>query len=275
MTRAVTAATRVAGIIGDPVVHSRSPAMHNAAYAACGLDWVYVAFTVPAGSAADALRAARSLGLAGLNVTMPHKTDAAAACDELTPTARRLDAANTVSVGESGRLLGDSTDGPGFLAALAELGVDPNGRRVLVVGAGGAGRAIANALGERGAQVVVAARRPEAARAAAALANGEALALDAVDGTIADVDVIVNATPLGMRGEAPPIDTARLGATHVVFDTVYHPAETPLMVAARARGATVTNGLSMLVHQAAAAFRVLTGVEAPLDAMQAAAEGAQ
>lgn len=275
MTRAVTGATRVAGIIGDPVVHSRSPAMHNAAYAACGLDWVYAAFTVPAGGAADALQAARALGMAGLNVTMPHKTDAAAACDELTPTARRLDAANTVSLGEGGRLLGDSTDGPGFLAALAGLGVDSKGRRVLVLGAGGAGRAIANALGAVGAHVVVAARRKEAAITAAALANGEAIELQDVDGELADVDVIVNATPLGMRGEAPPFDPSRLGVKHVVFDTVYHPTETPLMVAARARGATVTNGLSMLVHQAAVAFRVFTGVEAPLDAMRTAAEHAQ
>jgi shikimate dehydrogenase len=272
VTRAVAGTTRVAGIIGDPVVHSRSPAMHNAAYAACGLDWVYAAFTVPPGGAADALRGAGALGLAGLNVTMPHKTDAAAACDELTPTARRLSAANTITVGEGGRLLGDSTDGPGFLAALSELGVDPNGRRVLVLGAGGAGRAIANALGEVGAHVVVAARRKEAAFTAATLADGEAITLDEIDGAIADVDVIVNATPLGMRGEGPPFDADRLGAMHVVFDTVYHPTETPLMVAARAKGATVTNGLSMLVHQAAVAFRVLTGVEAPLDAMRAAAE---
>ena len=246
--------------------------MYNAAYAACGLDWVYAAFTVPPGGAADALRGARALGLAGLNVTMPHKTDAASACDELTPTARRLDAANTIIVRDGGQLLGDSTDGPGFLTALGELGVDPNGCRVLVLGAGGAGRAIANALGEVGSHVVVAARRKEAALSAAALADGEAIALDEVNGALADVNVIVNATPLGMSGEAPPFDTDRLGAMHVVFDTVYHPRETPLMIAARARGATVTNGLPMLVHQAAVAFHVLTGVEAPLEAMRAAAE---
>jgi shikimate dehydrogenase len=274
VTRGVTGATRVAGIIGDPVAHSRSPAMHNAAYAACGLDWVYAAFTVPAGGAAGALQAARALRLAGLNVTMPHKTDAAAACDELSPTARRLGAANTVSVGDDGRLLGDSTDGPGFLAALAELGIEPMDHRFLVLGAGGAGRAITDALGGAGAQVVVAARRVEAARAAAALAHGEALGLDALDAAIAGADVIVNASPVGMRGEPPPFDAARLGPAHVVIDTVYHPAQTPLLAAARALGATAINGLPMLVHQAAVAFRILTGVEAPLDAMRTAAEHA-
>jgi shikimate dehydrogenase len=248
VTRGVTGATRVAGIIGDPVAHSRSPAMHNAAYAACGLDWVYAAFTVPAGGAAGALQAARALRLVG--------------------------AANTVSVGDDGRLLGDSTDGPGFLAALAELGIEPMDHRFLVLGAGGAGRAITDALGGAGAQVVVAARRVEAARAAAALAHGEALGLDALDAAIAGADVIVNATPVGMRGEPPPFDAARLGPAHVVIDTVYHPEQTPLLAAARALGATAVNGLPMLVHQAAVAFRILTGVEAPLDAMRTAAEHA-
>lgn len=246
--------------------------MHNAAYAECGLDWAYGIFRIPAADVDGALRAARALGLAGLNITMPYKADAALECEELSPTATTLGAVNTVRVREDARLFGDSTDGPGLLAAIAEIDVDPAGRRFLVLGAGGAGRAIALALGEAGAEVTVAARRLVAARAAATLAGGEACTLADVDGMLADVEVVVNVTPLGMQGEQPPFDASKLEATHVVVDTIYHPAETPLLAIARDRGATVANGLAMLVHQAALAFRLLTGMDAPLATMRAAAE---
>ncbi|MGH8999095.1 MAG: shikimate dehydrogenase family protein, partial [Acidimicrobiia bacterium] len=136
------ATTKVVGVIGDPVRHSLSPAIHNAAFAACGLDWVYVAFPVARGSGGAAVGAAAALGLAGLNVTMPHKEDAASACDDLTADAAALAAVNTVVVGAGGRTLGDSTDGGGFLAALAADGIDVAGRSVLVLGAGGAARAV-------------------------------------------------------------------------------------------------------------------------------------
>lgn len=272
MTAAVGGATRVAGIIGSPIEHTRSPAIHNAAFAALDLDWVYVAFPVAHGEAASALAAARTLGVAGLSVTMPHKSDAAAACDELTPTARTLAAVNTVVV-RDGVLLGDSTDGPGFVAAACEEGIETVDRRVLVLGAGGAGRAIAHALGAAGADVVVAARRREAAAAAAALAGStESYGLEGVEPVVEGMDVVVNATPLGMHGEAPPFDASVLTPRQFVVDTVYHPAETPLLAAARARGVPAVNGLGMLVHQAALAFRAFTGVDAPLDVMRAAAQ---
>lgn len=272
MTKAVGGATRIAGIIGSPIEHSRSPAIHNAAFEAVGLDWVYLAFPVAAGQGGAALAAARTLGVTGLSVTMPHKSDAAAACDVLTPTASALDAVNTVVVRDA-VLMGDSTDGPGFLAALRDEGVEPAERRVLVLGAGGAGRAIAHALGVAGADVVVAARRGEAASAAASLAGSkESCALDALDGLVESVDIVVNATPLGMNGEAPPFDPSRLTPRQLVVDTVYHPSETPLLAAARARGVPATNGLGMLVHQAALAFRAFTGVDAPLAVMRAAAQ---
>jgi shikimate dehydrogenase len=266
--RTITGATRVVAVIGDPVGHSRSPAMHNAAFAALGLDWVYVALPVARGDGAAAVRAVTTLGLAGLNITMPHKADAAAACDDLAPEASALGAVNTV-VNAGGTLLGDSTDGDGFLRALHDEGITPAGQRVLVVGAGGAARAITHALGRVGARVTVAARRPEAARSAAALApDADATGLDGI--AVESFDVVVNATPLGMDGEAPPFDTAELHAGQFVYDTVY-PIETPLLGEARARGLRAAGGLGMLVHQGALSFSLWTGVAPPLDVMRAAA----
>jgi shikimate dehydrogenase len=266
--RAITGATRVVGIIGDPVGHSRSPAMHNAAFHALGLDWVYVAFPVARGRGAAAVRAVTALALAGLNVTMPHKADAAAACDDLSPEAAALGAANTV-VNADGALVGHSTDGDGFLRALDDEGIEVTGRHVLVVGAGGAARAITHALGRVGANVTVTARRPDAARSAASLApDGDATGFDGI--AVERFDVIVNATPLGMDGEAPPFDTAKLHTGQFCYDTVY-PVETPLLRDARARGLRATGGLGMLVHQGALSFSLWTGVEPPLEVMRAAA----
>lgn len=274
MTAPVTGHTKVCGIIGDPITHTRSPSIHNAAYAACGLDWVYVAFAVPAGMAADAIAAMRSLSLAGLQVTMPHKADAAVSCEELSATAAALGAVNTVVV-RGGRIVGDSTDGEGLLRALGDEGVDVASARVVLLGAGGAARAIAHALGGAGAQLTVAARRLDAAKIAAGLASGaDAIGIDSVGDVIPDATVVVNATPLGMAGEDPPFDPALLHDGQLVLDTVYHPAETPLIAAARANGARAVNGIGMLVHQAAISFTTFTGVDAPLDAMRAAAEQA-
>jgi len=272
---AVSGFTTVVGVIGDPVRHSLSPAIHNAAFAALGLDWVYVAFPVPRGRGGAAVAAARDLGLAGINVTMPHKEDVAAACDDLTPDAAVLRSVNTVVSRPGGWMLGHSTDGPGFLAALAEEGIAVEGRRSLVLGAGGSARAVVLALDGAGAEVIVAARRPEAAAAAAGLgASARAIALEEVDALVSGVDLLVNATPLGMAGEGPPLDPARLGPAQVVVDLVYDPAETPLVAAARARGARASNGLGMLVHQAARSFELWTATEAPLAVMRQAATAA-
>ncbi len=255
--------TRVTGLIGDPIGHSRSPAILNAAFAATALNWVYLAFPVPAGAGAAALQAVRTLGLAGVTVTMPHKSDAAAACDELTPVAAALGAVNVVTASAPNhplgshqldvRLLGSSTDGEGFLRSVRDEGFEPGGRRALVLGAGGAARAIVLALGAAGAEVTVAARRRDAAASAAALApDGAAATLADVDPGVADL--VVNATPLGMRGELGPVDAERLNPQQLVVDTVYHPMETPFLAAVRARGIPSINGLGMLVYQAALAF---------------------
>jgi shikimate dehydrogenase len=263
--------TIVTGIIGEPVAHSRSPAIHNAAYQAVGLDWVYVAFPVPVGSVRDALVGLAALGGAGCNVTMPHKAEAARACHQLDASAAALGVVNTV-VTRPGCLAGSSTDGAGFVDAAREADVALDGASVLVVGAGGAARAVTHALGAVGAHVVVAARRPEAAAEVAALATGgRGVALDAVGADVAASDVVVNATPLGMGGEPPPFDPAALHAGQVVFDAVYAPPDTPLLAAARGAGARALNGLGMLVHQAARSFTLLTGQPAPLEVMWAAA----
>ena len=269
MSGAISGATRVAGVIGDPVAHSRSPAIMNAAFTAAGLDWVYVAFPARAGRGSEAVKAARDLGLVGLNVTMPFKAEAAGACDELTPAAMTLGAVNVVTVDPAGRLLGSSTDGAGFVRAVREEGLDPAGRTAVVCGAGGAARAIVVALGDVGAHVTVAARRRDAADTAAGLVAGAAaVTLDEVDP--AAFDLVVNATPLGMKGEDGPVAVDRLTSSQLVVDTVYHPLETPFLAACRARGVPCTNGLGMLVHQAALAFEEWTGITAPLDAMRAA-----
>ncbi len=275
MSDAPTGSTRVAAVIGDPVEHSRSPAIHNAAYAALGLDWVYVALPVAAGRGAAAVRAVEVMGLAGLNVTMPHKADAAYACDELTPDARALGAVNAVWPRAGGGVIGDSTDGPGFLRALADEGVDPAGARVLVLGAGGAARAVVLALGRAGADLTIAARRLGAADDAAVLApSARAIELAAAAAALATTDILVNATPLGMGDEALPFPASALHPGLFVADTVYHPLETPLLRAARAAGARGANGLGMLVHQAAIAFTAWTGQTAPIDVMRRAAEAA-
>jgi shikimate dehydrogenase len=274
----ISATTRVAAVIGDPVRHSLSPRLHNAAYAALGLDWVLVAFEVADGHAAAAIDAARALDLVGYAVTMPHKTAIAALCDDLSPDAAALRSVNTVTVLADGRIAGDSTDGAGFLRSLADAGVDPAGRTVLLLGAGGAARAVARSLGGAGAKVLVAARKPEAATAAAALAGGTAVDWGERDAVAATATIIVNATPLGMgplgtgAGAAGrlPFDEGVFGPGHAVVDLVYHPIDTPLLRAAAARGAVTVSGLGMLVHQAALQVERWSGQPAPLAEMQTA-----
>lgn len=272
----ITAATRVAGVIGAPVRHSLSPRLHNAAYEALGLDWVYLAFEVPDGDARAALDAVRTFGLVGLSVTMPHKTAVAALCDDLSPDARALRSVNTVTPMAGGRLAGDSTDGEGFLRSLAEEGVEVSGRRALVLGGGGAARAVARALAASGARVEVTARRADAASEAAALADGTVVDWSERTNAATKCDIVVNATPLGMAGHttvAIPSGTWR--TDQLVVDLVYQPLDTPLLSAARRSGARTVSGLGMLVHQAALQLERWAGRPAPIDAMRAAVIGPQ
>jgi len=259
--RPISGRTRLAGVIGSPVDHSLSPAMHNAAFAACGLDWRYVAFEVPAGGAGGALDAVRALGVAGLSVTMPHKADVAALVDERSATVEALGAANTVVVASDGRLRGESTDGEGLLDTLRlDHGIDPAGMAAVVLGAGCR-------------EIVVVNRTPSAGAVASALAGerGRAGGPDDVGGA----DLLVQATPLGMgAGGTLPVDPRRLRSGQVVVDLVYHPLRTPLLAAAAAQGCRTVDGLGMLVHQGARQLELWTGVEAPRDVMRDAAEAA-
>ncbi|MEI7617488.1 MAG: shikimate dehydrogenase [Actinomycetota bacterium] len=267
----ITGTTRLAAVIGSPVRHSLSPVIHNAAFAAGALDWVYTAFEVAPGKAAEALAAMRVLGISGLSVTMPHKDDVAAAVDVLDPAAAALRTANTVVLQDDGRLAGYSTDGAGFVASLREAGVEPSGMRVAVLGAGGAARSVIDALARVGIDHIVVINRSAArAEAAAQLGVGRARVGDATD--IARVDLVVNATSVGMGTDEAPFDLALLHAGQVVADLVYHPLETALLRAARLCGATAVDGLGMLVHQAALQQQLWTGVSPNPAAMRAAAE---
>ena len=270
----ISGVTRVAGVIGDPVRQSLSPVLHNTAYRELGLDWVYVALEVPDGATRGALDAMRVLGLAGLSVTMPHKTAAAAYCDALSADAAALHSVNTVSPGDRGRLEGDSTDGEGFMRALRDAGHDPAGASVVVLGAGGAARAVARALGRAGAQVVVCARKPDAAAVAAELAAGTAVSWEERSRAAGAAAFVVNATPVGMGTDQLPVPLDALHPGQVLADLVYHPLETELLRGARDRGAAVVDGLGMLVHQAALQIERWTGRTPPIAAMRAAAEHA-
>jgi shikimate dehydrogenase len=283
-----TSATRLAGVIGDPVRHSLSPVLHNAAFSALGLDWAYLAFPVPAGRAREALIGAAALGVEGLSVTMPHKTAVAEALDRCSMTAATLRAVNTV-VRQQDSLVGESTDGQGFIDSLrSEPGLDPSGLRCLVFGAGGAARAVVLALAEAGAaDVVVVNRTQERGRAAASLAGPVGRLGQPAE--IEGMDLVVNATPLGMTADdpterskapalgnggdpSPLVELDRLGPGQVLVDLVYHPSTTTLMEEARRRGASAVNGVGMLVHQAGLAFKLWTGEDPPLAAMRAAAD---
>ncbi len=269
--------TRVAGVIGSPVAHSRSPLLANAAFGAAGLDWAFVAFEVRPGEGAQAVAAVRALGLGGLMVTMPHKVDVIAALDRLTPAAAALGAVNSIAW-EGTELVGDNTDGPGLVASLrADNGVDPAGLRCVVLGAGGAARSVVWALADAGAtDVAVVNRTQEKAEVAAALAGG--VGRVGAPGDIAEANLIINATSVGMGAAAGdagplPLDPALLGPGQTVVDLVYLPRQTPLLRAAAARGATPVDGLGMLVHQAALSIQRWTGITPDLAVMARAARG--
>ncbi len=268
--------THVAGVIGDPVAHSLSPALHNAAYEAAGLDWTYVAFHVPRGRAAEAVDAMRTLGIRGLSVTMPHKDAVAVAADVVTPAVRALGAANCLELDSEGRVVAHNTDGDGFVKSFEREGDSITGKSIAVIGAGGAARSVIEACGRAGARsVMVINRSLGRAESAAALAGdvGSVVGPEAAS----DADVVVNATPLGM-GELSgmPIDPGVLSSAQMAIDLIYHPLETSWLAACRLRGLRTESGLMMLLHQAAIQFTLWTGVEAPIEAMTTAyAEKAQ
>jgi shikimate dehydrogenase len=268
----------VAALIGSPVEHSLSPIIHQAAFDAAGVDWIYAAFDVADGGGVEALDAMRVLGIAGLSVTMPHKRDVADAVDRLEPAARALQSVNTVSW-DGDQLVGSSTDGAGFVASLAEVGIDVADARVAVIGAGGAARSVVDALGRAGCSDITVLNRTRVhAESAATLAS---VASVGTAGDIGRADIVVNATSVGMgvdpsdvtSGELP-CAPALLRDNQVVVDLVYHPLRTAWLTAAEALGARTVDGLGMLIHQAALQQERWIGVRPDTRVMRTAAEAA-
>ncbi|MEO6570364.1 MAG: shikimate dehydrogenase [Ilumatobacteraceae bacterium] len=266
----ISGSTRLAAVIGSPVRHSLSPALHNAVFAATGIDWRFVAFDVEPGAAAAAVDAMRVLGIAGYAVTMPHKEQIAAAVDHLDPAAASLRSVNTVVLRDDGTTFGASTDGPGFVDWVNACGVGVLGARVVVLGAGGAARSVIDALARAGAADISVVNRSSGSAVVAA-----ALSPVAHVGTPADVgqaDLLVNATSVGMGTDDLPLDPRWFRPDLAVADLVYHPLDTSFLRAARAAGCPTIDGLGMLVHQAVLQQELWTGVLPDAELMRAAAE---
>lgn len=249
-------------LFGDPVSHSLSPAMQNAAFAALGLPHRYALLQVKASELPDAVRRLREPGALGANVTIPHKEHVGRYLDAVDEAAERIGAVNTLYK-RGGQLRGANTDAGGFADALREAGVVVGGRRVLLLGAGGAAKACVHELLGAGADLSVANRTAERARAL----PGRAVAWPArsLDG----YDAVVNATSLGLHGE-DPLDGVAIPGGLAVVDVVGVAEETPLIRRAKASGCVAVDGLLMLLHQGVRAFRLWTGLEAPLAVMRAA-----
>lgn len=276
----LTGAAHIAGVMGWPVSHSRSPQLHGHWIRRYGIDGAYVPLAVPPERLEDALRGLPALGFKGCNVTIPHKTAAAGLVDSLDSTARRVGAVNTIVVATDGSLSGSNTDGYGFLANLTDGGWTAAAGPALVVGAGGAARGVLAALLDAGVERIRLTNRT-AEKAQALAADFGAQGIETVPwaertDAMAGVALVVNTTSLGMDGQ-PPLDLplAELPAGAVVTDLVYTPLITPLLAAAKARGNPVVDGLGMLLHQARPGFAAWFGVDPVVDAAlrQAVLEG--
>jgi len=260
-------------LLGYPISHSLSPAMHNAAFRAVDLNWRYELLETPQEKLHEALARLRADDCGGANVTLPHKQAVMEYLDELSDTARAIGAVNTIVV-RDGRLIGDNTDAVGFIAALRDARVDPRNVRVVIIGAGGAARAVAFALAERGAASIDIVNRTTSRATMLAEALRQhfphlALGVNMAE-ALKDAHIIVNATSVGMSPNADESPMPRgcvfpRGA--VAFDLVYRPMQTQFLRDAEKAGARPIGGLGMLVHQGGAAFKLWTGYEAPVQVM--------
>ena len=278
----LNAATTLVGLFGWPVTHSISPQMHNAAFVARQMNWRYLAFAVPPERVPEAVAALPALGLRGVNVTVPHKQAVMPHLQLWTPAAEAIGAVNTIVVEKDGRLTGDNTDGAGFIADLQAHNVEPEGRRALVIGAGGSSRAVVYGLAEAGVESVKILNRTvvKAVDLAATMQSyfpeisiGSGAFPDDVTGSSRDADLIVNCTSLGMEPRIeglPWEENVEFREDQIVYDLVYNPAMTRLLQLASTDGATAIGGLGMLVYQGAIAWKKWTGETAPVDVMQQA-----
>ena len=273
----ISGKTKVCALIGDPVEHTVSPAMHNAAFQKMGLDYLYVPFRVRPEELPRAVAGLKALNVAGFNVTIPHKVAVLPLLDGLDPLAEKIGAVNTV-VNNDGELRGYNTDAEGFLRALLEHGIKPQGRNVVVLGAGGAARAIAYILAEKGARLTILNRRQELdwAESIAQLILDElhqevkVFELGDIANVLPGASLLVNATSVGMSpaDNASPVPAGLLDKVPAVFDIVYNPLETKLLKEAAAAGAQTIGGVDMLAWQGALAFEMWAGRKAPIDLMR-------
>jgi shikimate dehydrogenase len=282
MNGMISGKTIVCGIIGDPIEHTMSPAMHNAAFQTLGLDYTYVPFRVKSLELKKAIEGIRGLNLRGLNVTIPHKVAVMQFLDRIDPLAEKIGAVNTI-INDDGILSGYNTDATGFLQTLHDKDVEPGDKKVLLLGAGGAARAIGNVLAGEKARITILNRQQELywaqdlahllTRHYGAKVNAGELTPENLQRAIEGVDILVNATSLGMSpdDDQTPVPADLLGVSLTVFDVVYNPYETRLLREAKAAGAKTISGLEMLVRQGAVAFEKWTGIKAPVDVMRQSA----
>lgn len=274
----ISGKTKIYGIFGHPVEHTFSPGMHNSAFAALNMDACYVPFAVHPEKLRSAAAAVVSLNLRGLNITVPHKEKIIPFLDDLSEEARLLGAVNTIEIRE-GRLIGHNTDGRGFLRSLREQArFNPKGKTFLLVGSGGAARAVSFSLALSGAGKILLHDLDKAK--ADALARDvkrktgvpvHSIDKDALSSSAAEADCLINATPLGLKKTDPlPLPKGVIEAGHLVCDLVYNPPVTPLLNAAKAAGAKVLPGIGMLLYQGVIAFEIWTGKRAPVQVMQKA-----
>ena len=283
MTGMISGKTIICGIIGDPIEHSMSPLMHNTAFKTLGLDYAYVPFKVKSLELRKAIEGIRGMNLRGVNVTIPHKVAVMPLLDRIDPLAEKIGAINTI-VNDDGILTGYNTDTAGFLQTLHERGIELAEKRVLLLGAGGAARAIGNILAAEKAKLMVLNRRQELFWAedlarrlvqsyGADVEVGE-LTNENLKKAISDVDILVNATSLGMSpdNDQTPVPADLFPANITVFDIIYNPLPTRLLQEAKAAGARTIDGLEMLVQQGAVSFEKWTGIKAPVDVMRKSVE---
>lgn len=272
--------TKITGIIGYPLTYTLSPAMHNRAFEALKLNYRYLPFVVEPKNLEDAIKGIKALNIQGINVTMPHKETVVNLLDELSTEAQIIGAVNTIK-NDNGRLTGYNTDAGGFIRALEKESFNPAGKIAIILGTGGAAKAVAVALAQAGAASIIIVGRSinKAETVASSLrSNFQEISVKTLTfkDNLADIsqigELIVNATPLGMKesGDLLPVPLEFIKATHFVYDLIYTPLETALLNGARHKGARASNGLGMLLYQAASAFEIWTGTSAPVEVMHQA-----
>jgi shikimate dehydrogenase len=265
--------TKTFAVIGDPIDHSLSPNIHNAAFKELGLDCTYIAYRIPRGELQAGVESLKQIKISGFNVTIPHKIEMMKFLDEASPECKTIGATNTVS-NEDGKLVGYNTDMDGFLEPIKKRNLGISGSNVLLLGAGGAARAIvAGFAKEKAAKIIIANRTMQKAKDLANFASGlgiesNAVLLDDAEKNTTNCKFIVNASSVGLKGEPSPISADSINSNHIVYDIIYMPMNTDLIIQAKKNSATVIYGYEMLLGQACLAFEIWHKIKAPYDAMK-------